>query len=114
MNRGLLVNLGAKYSILYAGVTVSIIYLGSRLFDYAFGLVALVMLVGAVVIVPVLFGTSDAGLDTVEEGGTAGFQSITDPSQYQPNEVSLPGKLQIGFYLLGVAVYSGIGLLIVI
>ena len=114
MERDLLLNLGAKYSIFYAGVTILIIYLGSRLFNYAFGLAALITLLCAVVITPLLFGTSDAGLDTVEAGGVAGFQGITDPSRYQPDRAALPSKLQLGFYLIGLAAYSVVALLIVV
>lgn len=114
MERGFLLNLGVKYSIFYAGVTIFIVYLGSQLLNYAFGFAALIMLLGALVITPLLFGTSDAGLDTVEAGGVAGFQDITNPSQYQPDGFALPSKLQIGFYLIGLAAYSAVALLIVV
>ena len=114
MERGLILNLGVKYSLLYAGVTISIMYFGSLMFDYAFGFAALVTLLCALVITPLLFGTSDTGLDTVEAGGVAEFQDITDPSRYQPERFALPGKLQIGFYLIGLAAYSAVALAIVV
>lgn len=113
MERRALLVLAAKYGVLYAGVTVLAVVAGSRIFEYPFGLAALVMLLGALVVTPLLFGTSDAGLDTVEEGGVAGFQNVTDPSQYQPDAFSLPGKLQLGCYLLGIAAHSSIGLAVV-
>ncbi|RJT07427.1 hypothetical protein [Halococcus sp. IIIV-5B] len=114
MNRNILLSLGAKYTVLYAGLTVLLVYFGGQLIGYAFGLAALLMLLGALVITPLLFGTSDAALDTVEAGGVSGFQNITNPSQYQPDGFALPGKIQLGFYLIGVAVYSIIGLVIVL
>lgn len=113
MERRTLVVLGAKYGLLYAGVTVLVVFAGSQFFEFAFGLAALVMLLGALVIASLLFGASDAGLDTVEEGGVAGFQNVTDPSQYQPDSVSLPGRLELGWYLLGIAAHSAIGLAMV-
>ena len=79
------------------------------LFQVSVGMAG-VMLLGTLVVLPLLFGASDAGLDTVEEGGTVGFQDVTDPSQYQPDSMSLPGKLQLGMYVLGIAAYSAIGL----
>lgn len=110
MDRRAVLGLGVKYAVLYAGGTVLAVFVGSRVVGYAFGLAALVMLLGTLVVLPLLFGASDAGLDTVEEGGTAGFQNVTDPSQYQPDSLSLPGKLQLGIYVLGIAVYSAVGL----
>ncbi|WP_435077567.1 hypothetical protein [Halococcus sp. AFM35] len=113
MERRRLAVLGAKYGVLYAGGTVLVVFAGSRIVGYAFGLAALVMLLGALVLGPLLFGASDAGLDTVEEGGVAGFQNVTDPSQYQPDSLSLPGRLELGCYLLGIAGYSAVGLAMV-
>jgi hypothetical protein len=113
MERRALVVLGAKYGGLYAGGTVLAVFAGSLVFEYPFGLAALVMLLGALVVLPLLFGASDAGLDTVEEGGVAGFQDVTDPSQYQPDSLALPGRLELGCYLLGIAVHSSIGLAMV-
>jgi hypothetical protein len=113
MERRTLATLGAKYGVLYAGGTVLIVFAGSRVVGYAFGLAALVMLLGALVLGPLLFGASDAGLDTVEEGGMAGFQDVTNPSQYQPDSLALPGRLELGCYLLGIAVHSSIGLAMV-
>ena len=112
MERRTLVALAAKYGGLYAGGTVLAVFAGSQFFGFAFGLAALVMLLGALVLGPLLFGASDAGLDTVEEGGVAGFQNVTDPSQYQPDSLSLPGRLELGCYLLGVAAYSAAGLVV--
>ncbi len=113
MERRTLVVLAAKYGGLYAVGTVLAVFTGSQFFEFAFGLAALVMLLGALVVGPLLFGASDAGLDTVEEGGVAGFQNVTDPSQYQPDSLSLPGRLELGMYVLGVAAHSSIGLAIV-
>lgn len=113
MERRTLVVLAAKYGGLYAFGTVLAVFAGSQFFEFAFGLAALVMLLGALVVGPLLFGAPDAGLDTVEEGGVAGFQNVTDPSQYQPDSLSLPGRLELGCYLLGIAAYSSIGLAIV-
>lgn len=113
MNRNALLNLGTKYSILYAGLTVLVVFLGSQVFTYPFGLAALVMLLGSLVTAPLLFGTSDVGLDTVKAGGEAGFRTITNPSQYRSNTFSLPGKLQFALYLTGIAAYSAFGLVLV-
>lgn len=113
MNHNIFLSLGAKYTVLYAGITVLLVFFGGQLIGYAFGFAALLMLLGALVITPLLFGASDAALDTVEAGGVAGFQNITNPSQYQPGGFALPGKIQLGFYLIGIAVYSAIGLIIV-
>lgn len=113
MDRGAMLGLGAKYGVLYAGGTVLAVFLGSRAVGYSFGLAALGMVLDALVVLPLLFGASDAGLDTVEEGGVAGFRDVTDPSQYQPDSLSLPGRLELGVYVLGVAAYSAVGLAIV-
>lgn len=113
MERRALAILGAKYGGLYAGGTVLVVFVGSRIFEYPFDLAALVMLLCALVLGPLLFGASDAGLDTVEEGGAAGFQDVTDPSQYQPDSLALPGRLELGCYLLGIAAHSSIGLAVV-
>ena len=110
MDRRVVLGLGIKYGVLYAGGTVLAVLVGSQVVGYAFGLAALVMLLGTLVVLPLLFGASDADLDTVEEGGTVGFQDVTDPSQYQPDSLSLPGKFQLGMYVLGIAAYSAIGL----
>ena len=114
MDRGALLILGAKYGVLYAGVTVFAVYLGSQSFDYPFEFATLAMLLATLTIVPLLFAVSDAGLDTSEAGGVAGFRNITDPSQYRPEGFSLPGKLQISCYLIGIAAYSVAGLLFVV
>lgn len=110
MNRSVLLELGVRYTVLYAGSTVLIVFFGSQLFNYAFGFAALLLLLGSLVATPLIFGTSDVGLETVESGGEAGFQGITNPSQYQPDTVHFPSRLQFGLYLVGIAVHSVLGL----
>lgn len=114
MDHVALVKLGGKYTLLYAGVTVFLVYQGSQVLGYAFGLAALVMLLGSLVVISLLFGSSDIALDTVEAGGEAGFRSITNPSQYRSIGVSFPSKIQFGLYLVGIVVFSLISLMIVL
>lgn len=112
MNRTILIKLGVKYTIVYAGLTVFGIYLGSGVFDYAFGLAAVVLLVGSLIIAPLLVGRSDTAIETAEASAEAGFQDVTNPSQYRVSNFSFPGKIEVTLYLIGLACFCVIGLLL--
>ncbi|WP_256295705.1 hypothetical protein [Haloarchaeobius salinus] len=58
------------------------------------------------------FSTNNSGIDTVEAGIQGGFD-VTDPTSFRADSAGLPGRLQLGFLLLGAGLFSG-GLLAVV
>ncbi|MFB6354416.1 MAG: hypothetical protein ABEJ92_10060 [Halobacteriales archaeon] len=114
MDRSGLAAVVGRYGGLYAGVTVVAVFLGSPAFGYAFGNAALLMLLGSLIVAPLMFSTSDVGLDTARRGGVVGFTTITDPRKYPPEGVPIPNKAQFGAYLSGLAAFSALGLVLIV
>jgi hypothetical protein len=74
--------------------------------------VATVALVSALVGVTVgalAFSTNDSGIDTAEAGIQGGFD-VTNPTAFRADPASLPGRLQLGFLLLGLGIFSALSL----
>lgn len=112
MNRRLLRAVGL-YSVVLAGLTVGLVYVGSGLVGAEFGLAAVIMVVVGLIVGPLMFaraGTSVATANADADGD--GMNTFDEPE----NESFLtigrdtPLKAALGLYLLGVTAYAALGL----
>jgi len=91
------------YTVVAAGVSGGVVFLGATYLGIATGMVALVLALGSIVALAGLLGTTDAGIETVSAGAEAGFGG-GDPRQYQPDSMPGAGRVALVFYFVGLLV----------
>ena len=107
MNRSAVIYLVTRYVLVYGVITVGFVYIGSLMLPYSFGIAALVLIVVAVFVGPLSIAGSDGGLRHVEDHIMIGAHSSQNAEEYTPST-----QIALGCYLLGVALFSIGGLLL--
>ena len=107
MNRAAVIHPVTRYTLVYGFLTVGIVYAGSLILPYAFGIAALVLIVVAVFVGPPSLASSGGGLRHVEDHISVGTHSRQNPKTY-----TISTRVALGCYLLGVVLFSVGGLLL--
>ena len=107
MNQAAVIHLVTRYTVVYGLITVGLVYAGSLMLPYAFGIAALVLIVVAVFVGPLSIASSGGGLRHVEDHVSVGTHSRQNPKTY-----TVSTRVALGCYLLGVALFSVGGLLL--
>ena len=94
----------------YGGVaallTAAVVYGLAVLVDVDVGLVATLLLLGSILVVVLLLGVSDQGIDSAAHGAEVGFGS-SNPMDFQPESLPVPNRLGLVCYFLGLTVVGG-------